>query len=42
MTTAPAETAIDARVLKGVDTLLDGYAQQKIRALRRVQSGTGN
>ncbi|MFF7236916.1 hypothetical protein [Streptomyces collinus] len=27
MTTTPAETTIDARVLRGVDTLLDGYAQ---------------
>ncbi|MFF4345575.1 hypothetical protein ACFY00_37415 [Kitasatospora sp. NPDC001540] len=26
MTTAPAETTIDARVLKGVETLFDGYA----------------
>ncbi|MFE9882723.1 hypothetical protein [Streptomyces sp. NPDC005784] len=27
MTTTPTETTIDARVLKGVDTLFDGYAQ---------------
>ncbi|MFI5529005.1 hypothetical protein ACIA8O_10695 [Kitasatospora sp. NPDC051853] len=27
MTIAPAETTIDARVLKGVETLFDGYAQ---------------